>query len=271
MCAAVLAAAALAVLCVRALRQSTSIAASAEIRTLEGHLMHEVGGAERTVSTGERLTLPVTGEFRTDATSEATMETSQGLRLRLDSESRLSLSGLAANGLDGSVELEQGQIHCAVPKLHGGAKFSVVTPNARVVVHGTRFTVRVDSMEAGVTRTCVRVAEGVVSVENASAAALLHAGEEWGCGSMSVASETPPAPKTASVTSRGKGGASRAQGTLAEETALLQSALAAERRGHRSAASVAAARLLARYPDSPLAPEGRAVLDRLSQAPSEGR
>ena len=40
---------------------------------------------------------------------------------------------------------------------------------------------RVDSSEAGVTRTCVRVREGLVAVHHELGRAMLHAGESWGC------------------------------------------------------------------------------------------
>lgn len=268
-CLAAIVSGAVAVFAVHALRKPGAAVESAQIRAVEGHLVHEIGGAQRTVSPGDILALPVTGEFSTGAT-EATLETSEGLRLHLETASSVSLSGLSRNGRDGSVSLEQGQIQCAVPKLHGGAKFSVETPNARIVVHGTRFTVRVDSMEAGVTRTCVRVTEGVVSVEQGTSVAMLQAGDEWGCGTA-VSTADGPRPAKATAPGNRLRVPARAQGTLGEETTLLQTALAEERRGHRAAASVAAARLVARYPDSPLAPEARAVLDRLSQAPFEGR
>jgi ferric-dicitrate binding protein FerR (iron transport regulator) len=255
----------------RELRGSPSTTAAAEIRALDGHLLYGAEGTERAVLPGDRLSLPADGELRTDSTSQATVETSHGLRLRLESGSKLGLSGLSSNGLSGSVHLEQGQVQCAVPKLQGGARFAVVTPNARVVVHGTRFSVRVDSTEAGVTRTCVRVTEGVVAVQHAAAETFLHAGDEWGCGSDQTEASPVASPKPAPPVTRGKASLAKVQGTLAEETALLQTALAAERKGRSAAASVAAARLVARFPDSPLAPEARAVLDRVSQKSLEGR
>lgn len=240
-------------------------AATAALRAVDGHVTHDVDGSERIISPGDSLALPIGGEVRTDGTSEATLETSRGLRLHLESGSRLGLSGLAANGLAGSVHLEQGLVQCAVPKLEAGAHFTVVTPNARVVVHGTRFSVRVESVEAGVTRTCVRVTEGVVAVEQPSASAMLYAGDEWGCGSPPPAMEAPEPTVKPTVRRARPIPSTRTQGTLAEETALLQTALAAERHGFTGAASVAAARLVARYPDSPLLPEARAVLDRAAQ------
>ena len=269
-CLAAMVASAAVGVAIREFQKAPLVAQSAEIRAIEGHLSYGDGAAERAVAPGDSLTLPVAGELRTTV-SEATLETSRGLRLHLESGARLGLSGLSRNGLEGSVRLDQGQMTCAVPKLHGGSLFSVVTPNARVVVHGTRFTVRVDSAEAGVTRTCVRVTEGVVGVQQGAAEAMLHAGDEWGC---------EPKPTTASAAepvrprfgwSRGRAAPPVRSGTLAEETALLQSALSAERKGHSDAAAISAGRLVARFPDSPLVPEARAVLDRVSTRPNEGR
>jgi hypothetical protein len=253
------------------MHRAPAVVAGAEIRAIEGHLSYGDGAAERAVAPGDSLALPVAGELRTNA-SEATLETSRGLRLHLDSGARLGLSGLSRNGLEGSVRLDQGQITCGVPKLHGGSLFSVVTPNARVVVHGTRFTVRVDSAEAGVTRTCVRVTEGVVAVQHGASEAMLHAGEEWGCEPKATTAAVLEPVRAPRVASAPRGRAQQVKsGTLAEETALLQGALAAERKGHPSAAAVSAGRLVARFPESPLVPEARAVLDRVSARANEGR
>ncbi|HEX4340565.1 MAG TPA: FecR domain-containing protein [Polyangiaceae bacterium] len=254
----------------------------AEIRAVEGHLVHSVSGLDHTVLAGDRLVLPVDGELRTDATSGASLETEAGLRMDLDVSSEVSLSQMADKG-EHRVELRGGQIACAVPKLEPGTTFAVVTPNARVVVHGTKFTVRVDSSEAGVTRTCVRVREGLVAVHHASGRAMLHAGESWGCPEAPATAVPAPAyveaPRLATRTTVRAGRAGRAEhvvaapapreGTLAQETELLQSALAAERSGRRDAAMTSLTRLLSTYPDSPLLPEARAALKRVAVASAQ--
>jgi hypothetical protein len=258
-----------------------------EIRAVQGHLVHRVSGAEHTVLAGDRLVVPVAGELRTDQTSGASLETEAGLRLDLDANSRMSLSEMADQGPERRVELRGGQLACAVPKLTPGSTFSVVTPNARVVVHGTKFTVRVDSSEAGVTRTCVRVREGLVAVHHATGRAMLHAGEAWGCpGEEPVARNEIPAnalpkvpanarraaPINSTLGSPRKGTPPRPsrEGTLARETELLQSALAAERGGRREVATAALTQLLATYPESPLSPEAREALKRVAVPPSQG-
>jgi hypothetical protein len=248
----------------------------AEIRAVQGHLVHRVSGAEHTVLAGDRLVVPVAGELHTDQTSGASLETEAGLRLDLDANSSLSLAEMADQGTERRVELRGGQLACAVPKLEAGSSFAVVTPNARVVVHGTKFTVRVDSSEAGVTRTCVRVREGLVAVHHAAGRAMLHAGEAWGCPDerpVVARTEAEPASARAKVAVRRTVTANTPsrpprEGTLARETELLESALAAERGGRREVAMASLTQLLSTYPESPLSPEARDTLKRIAVASS---
>ena len=88
-----------------------------------------------------------------------------------------------------SLRVARGTVRCVVPKLGSERQFSVVTPDATVVVHGTVFTVRFNE-EAK--RTCVGVEEGVVSVRHASGKTWLEAGESWGC-------EPTPPPETSAT------------------------------------------------------------------------
>jgi hypothetical protein len=254
-----------------------------EIRAVEGRLLHRVSGAEHTVLAGDRLVEPVAGELRTDGTSGASLETEGGLRMDLDANSEVSLADMAEKRADRRVELIGGQLACAVPKLAPGSSFAVVTPNAKVVVHGTKFTVKVDSSEAGVTRTCVRVREGLVAVHHAAGTAMLHANEAWGCPESPPVAVAPapiaaaePAMKAAtaprvvrrSAPTNTPPPASR-DGTLGRETALLQSALAAEREGRRVTAMGSLTELISHYPESPLLPEARAALRRVATAASQ--
>jgi hypothetical protein len=221
--------------------------------------------------------VPVAGELRTDAESGASLETEAGLRLDLEANSEVSLADMSDQATERRVALMGGQLACAVPKLTPGSSFSVVTPNARVVVHGTKFSVRVDSSEAGVTRTCVRVREGLVAVHHAAGTAMLHANEAWGCPeSPPVATPAAPLPVVAAAphaVHRGPAAnlpvrASR-DGTLGRETELLQSALASEREGRRVAAMASLTELISTYPESPLLPEARAALRRVATAASQ--
>jgi FecR protein len=248
-----------------------------EIRAVEGRLLHRVSGAEHTVLAGDRLVEPVAGELRTDGTSGASLETEAGLRLDLDANSEVSLADMAERGPDRRVELMGGQLACAVPKLAPGSTFAVVTPNAKVVVHGTKFSVRVDSSEAGVTRTCVRVREGLVAVHHAAGTAMLHAHEAWGCPESPPVTPAPAEPAKEAPQRHAFRHAAPVNpppqaahdGTLGRETELLQSALAAERKGRRVSAMASLTQLISGYPESPLLPEAKAALRRVAAAASE--
>ena len=112
----------------------------------------------------------------------------------------------------------------------------------------------------------------------------LNAGDRWGCPASPrpPLAASPSAPLAASpgveperahdsaVSERHPAlhGSARAaeRGTLAEESRLLQEALAAERVGQPERAQVMLNQLLARYPSSPLASEARRASARIASA-----
>jgi hypothetical protein len=104
----------------------------------------------------------------------------------------------------------------------------------------------------------------------------LHAGEAWGCpGEAPVARAEIPAKAPPRALVRRAAPVNTPphparEGTLARETELLQSALAAERGGRREVAMAALTQLLSTYPESPLSPEARDTLKRVAVAPSQG-
>jgi hypothetical protein len=161
-----------------------------------------------------------------------------------------------------------------------GTSLSVATPDAVVTVHGTRFSVEIDH-----DRTCVNVSEGVVSVSRGAAVERLVAGQHSGCqqrregadsavAAASLASEAAPQADqaetrkhvTAPQLDRGtRASAARGpSGTLTRENRLFEQALAAEQARRWRDAEVLAQRLLARYPASPMGPEARRVLRRVT-------
>jgi ferric-dicitrate binding protein FerR (iron transport regulator) len=186
----------------------------------------------------------------------ARVRTRVGAEVQLAPNTRLSVQE------DAALRVLDGEVACSVPKL-GSEIFSIDTPSARVVVHGTRFTVRVagDKRE----RTCVRVQEGVVAVHAHRPGAQpvrLLAGDTWGCeqAPIEAAAIKPVPPRKPSqarhetrVTSRG---------TLDAENRLLAEALSAERENDRVRANALFRQLLERHPSSPLASEARAGLGR---------
>jgi hypothetical protein len=238
---------------------------------VQGEMTHLESGIERALATGQRVALPVRGEFRTPDAHSAHIQTTGGLQLEVGAASRVSLSEMKLGTRQRQVELLHGQIVCRVPKLDPGHGFAVVTPNAQVVVHGTEFSVQVETPEEGVTRTCVRVREGVVSVHHSDGADRLLAGEHWGCEpakeSVTAAEHASPGAKGRALARKTTRTTETPRGSLAEETRLLQAALSAERTGDPAGARAHLRALIQRFPDSPLAPEAHQALQRLSTAP----
>jgi hypothetical protein len=196
------------------------------------------------------------------------------LGLNLGGATRVSLTGLVSVPTANQVELRQGVLTCSVPHLHEGQRFSVQTSDARVVVHGTVFSVRVDSKRAAGSRTCVQVTDGVVIVQHDGSETALNRGDRWGCdgnpsaqlGAPAVAESAPELDRAVSEPRPFPRSSPRApqHGTLAEESRLLQEALAAERLGQQPRAQSLLEQLLARYPSSPLAPEARRAATRIA-------
>ncbi len=77
-----------------------------------------------------------------------------------------------------SLFLARGRVDVEVPTLDKERGFSVETPDARVTVHGTRFSVNVDATSDG-PQTRVRVDHGIVSVQHAGREVRLTAGQVW--------------------------------------------------------------------------------------------
>lgn len=252
-----------------------------------GQAMARSNTNSRPLRAGESL-LGDPGVIETVADGSAELVTSAGLGLNLGGGTRVSLTGLVGAAASNQVVLDRGYLNCSVPHLLEGQRFSVQTPDARVVVHGTVFSVRVDSTRARGSATCVQVTDGVVIVQHGDRETALNRGDSWGCeaspndnqGELSELSASPSAVPSASSERRNdvnerravrRGPASAPQhGTLGEESHLLQEALAAERTGQAERARGLLNQLLARYPSSPLAPEARRASARISSS-SAGR
>ena len=148
----------------------------------------------------------------------------------------------------------------------------------RFVVHGTVFSVHVDSQRAAGSETCVEVTDGVVIVQHGGGETALNAGDSWGCTAdpagpssasdavaPAAASEDGSSSQSSPATSTPVKASSRLErGTLGEERRLFQRALAAERLGQREHAQALLNQLLTRFPSSPLAPEARRALSRFA-------
>ena len=217
----------------------------------EGQVIHETEEATQTLAAGDVADVPAGGRIKTGEGAEARVE-SRDLEVTLRESTEVSIP---EEGLR-SIRVAHGGVRCVVPSLGPDRQFSVVTPDATVVVHGTVFSV---SFTEEIHQTCVNVEEGIVSVRRASGKIWLEAGESWGCeqGTTTPADAPPPARQPATRSAQ--------PGTLAAENALFQAALASERQGDLASARDNLRRLLDQYPDSPLAPEARATLARLQK------
>jgi TolA-binding protein len=206
------------------------------------------------------------------------VETQIGVKLELGAASTLLIDAASVSPTNSHVRLTQGQLDVQVPKLGDRRQFAVVTPTAKVVVHGTAFKVTVSRANSGDTNTCVELREGVVTVETQSRTTRLTAPARFGCDPIaardrgeearpetaSSSGSTATSDRAAEPSAAGpSAGLARSRSSLAAETRLLQAALAKERTGNYAAAERNLRALLSQYPGSVVAPEARAALERL--------
>lgn len=189
----------------------------------------------------------------------ARIQVRAGAQIEVFPDSRVSLPRRQ------ELRLAGGKVAVSVPKLLAPETFSVQTVDARVVVHGTRFVVEIAEPAPNGARTRVRVTEGRVSVFFAGRESLVSAGESWPALVARAPDPEPPpalAPSAHDAAPRHVARAaepvkSTTSAALAEQNRLFASAVAARRRGDDSQAIVLLDQLLARHPQSPLAPEAR--------------
>ncbi|MEO8181684.1 MAG: FecR family protein [Deltaproteobacteria bacterium] len=196
-----------------------------------------------------------------------------------------------------SLFLARGEIDVEVPRLTEPVEFSVQTPDALVVVHGTQFNVRVDPDAAAGAHTHVAVRRGLVSVQSGSELSWLRAGQEWPPAASPQAAEPaqlapveptePPAPtrRAQAVETRRDARATALRRhsrpdrhSLAAENRVFASAMAKHKRGDLSGALLEIEHLLARYPSSLLVQDARVErfrllhgLGRVAEAAREAR
>jgi hypothetical protein len=235
-------------------------------------------GMPSAIAAAAAITEP--GEIVAAPSSWSRLSTARGVHVDLAPRTRLRVTAVKPRARRSGLRLEQGEVHCRVPRLGPSEQFSIATPGADVVVHGTVFTVQVGAPDrSGARATCVRVDEGMVEVKHQAGSVRLGPGTQWGCEPRAAQAQAagaispervqrdapevrPSKPRIARAEKRRAAPRRLPDGTLDEENRLLAAALQAERdRDHARARKLFAA-LLARHPSSPLAPEARAGLDR---------
>jgi hypothetical protein len=200
------------------------------------------------VASGDELVTTPEARARVALVSGAVVEEAPSTRLAF---------AIPAQALhDERLSLSAGQATVHVPTLGAGESFEIVTPDAEVIGRGTGFVVSVQG--DGSPRTHVSVTEGAVLVRSGGREVHVGAGEQWPAPAVSTPA-TASLPSPASAPSTAAGSAStpslRAPSTLADQNALLQSALDARRAGDDGRAVSKLDELLTKYPASPLGQE----------------
>lgn len=222
----------------------------------------------------------------------ATLVFASGARANVARSTRVAIDAAGPERHE-ALSLTRGEVDVEVPKLAQPVEFSVGTPDARVVVHGTRFTVRVDPDARSGPLTRVAVTRGLVSVQSGGEQTWLRAGEQW--PAPAAPAEAPvlePAPSRAAPASEerqieqtlrraARVSAQRARAprhSLAAENRVFAAAMAKHKAGDLSGALQDIERLIHQYPDTLLLQEARVErfrllrrLGRRSEASREAR
>jgi hypothetical protein len=221
--------------------------------------------------------LEVSDEVRTHGDATATAILANGARVEIESDSTVRFDAHGGEHPGQDLCLGSGTVSLRVPKLGPYRTLSVVTPDARVTVRGTRFSVSFASDRA---ETRVRVTEGSVWVDHAGKEDVLAAGQSW-TSRPELAAVTAPAPAHDAAASNGAPAASSSassavaasdaparaahrteaaprhadavESTLAAENELYHGAAASIRAGQDARAVGLLDTFLTRFPRSPLA------------------
>lgn len=239
-----------------------------EVEVSSGVAVATRHGVASVVSTATRLRIAEGDAVRTGPDARATLLLPRGVRVDLFRATKASI--VSAQELDQKIALDIGETLISVPRPGGPHTFSVATPDARVIVHGTEFTVRVDEADASHrTRTSVSVTRGAVSVIDAKGERLLNPGDTWSAADAAPPAAPPvlglPQQRAHAVVSK------EAASSLAEQNRLFQAALDARRAGDDALALKAIDELFARYPDTTLAQEARLARFRALKSLNRGQ
>ncbi len=251
--------------------QTAHVAPAAELSGAANVTIERAGVRRNAV---EAMALVAGDQVSAGAGAETHLILAGGAEVCLEPGSRIALGSPGGEAL----ELRAGEITVHVPKLVAPASFVVRTPDARVVVHGTRFVVTV--LEAGATpRTHVRVLEGRVGVEHRGEIRELELGQTFPPAPAPPPARTAvpsgPEPARASTAARAPAGdsektaanakpsaeppalAAADPAALAEQNRLFSTAVSASRRGDDRRAVALLDELMGRFPKSPILPEAR--------------
>jgi hypothetical protein len=251
--------------------QATVTAESWRARAVVGDVVVRSRGAERPVTAGDVLQAGDALEARSGGS--VTLGLSSG-DVRLLSAGRIDI--VSTTAAERRLRVALGTVEVDLPrKLPQGQSLIMETPDAQVRVVGTAFRVDVNLDAAGKPATEVNVRRGTVWVsQRGERRATLGAGSKWRSApepASEVAAAAPPKgePRAGAFAKAASSRTVEAQGTLAEENRLYESALAARNVGDDRRAAEAFGQLLSRYPRSVLREQSLAerfrALDRAGQ------
>lgn len=228
------------------------------LQARSGDVRIRVDGSYRAASEGdaaEQQLERAPGAVKTGAASSVTVRAGEAVLANVVEQSELSWG--AAPGEE--LSLDRGRASFAVESLKAGRTFSVRAGDARVTVHGTKFTVTLHEEGAA---ACIVVEEGLVAVERPGSTTWVRAGQNSGCEPVAIEEEAAPvdilegdeskrSAKTPRAQASGRGPDS-AESSLAAQNALFQKALVAQRAGDEALALKRLDEFARLYPDSPL-------------------
>jgi hypothetical protein len=235
--------------------------------------------ADSPLGPGDELRTGRDAWARASLPTGAVVDVGPSVRLRFSAIDQSVHQGVGhGTGLRDRLELTAGRIQVQVPKLTAGSELRVQTPDATVVVHGTKFSVdRVEAAGSRPATTRVSVTEGVVTVDTDRRQRTLTAGMELVTPEAPAAAATPspslsaPARDDAPAVAPGTSSPGTLS-TLASENALLSEAMKVRRDGQIDRALALVDAFVARYPRSPLMETARVErLGLLEQAGSMAR
>jgi TolA-binding protein len=248
-------------------------------------------GASFLDSTGE---VPLVAGVRLIAGGRIATAPGGGARLQLSTGTRLELEGLTTLTLQRQDALQrfalaQGRVDAKVAKLEPDERFVIDTPDAQVEVRGTEFHLQVLPTSAPCGdggRTRLDVTEGVVEVRSSRLLARVTAGQHWPSDCEVAAPDAAPAGAYATGGDAGTHGSSTpgngieasdlessahalrhrrpARSLIAEQNAIFQRGVEAQRQGDTAEALAAYAELIERFPSSPLSENAAVARIRLS-------
>lgn len=247
-------------------------------------------GASFLDSTGE---VPLVAGMMLNAGGRIATAPGGGALLQFSTGTRLELEGLTTVTLQSQDALQrfalaQGALQARVTPLAPGERFVIDTPDAQVEVRGTEFHLQMlrASLPCGDgSRTRLDVTEGVVEVRSSRTLARVAAGRHWPSDCEEPASDAVPAASDAAGRQQGRRGSSvsatrsemsdagskplrirhrrSSRSLIAEQNAIFQRGVEAQRRGNIEQALTAYGELVERFPSSPLAENAAVARMRL--------